>query len=110
MELWETLLRSISAFTLMMLIARILGKSTIAQMTYHDFVAAITLGAITANLAFNNTISIRILLTSLLVFTGISYLLMFFAMKNRKLRDWLSGKPTVLIQEGKNFGEQYEKA
>ncbi|KJD42508.1 DUF421 domain-containing protein [Paenibacillus terrae] len=101
MELWETMLRSISAFTLMMLIARILGKSTIAQMTYHDFVAAITLGAITANLAYNNTISIKILLTSLLAFTGISYLLMFFSMKNRKLRDWLSGKPTVLIQEGK---------
>ncbi|AET61279.1 membrane protein [Paenibacillus terrae HPL-003] len=101
MELWETVLRSISAFTLMMLIARILGKSTIAQMTYHDFVAAITLGAITANLAFNNTISIRILLTSLLVFTVIAYMLMFLAMKNRKLRSWLSGKPTVLIQEGK---------
>ncbi|WP_431089008.1 DUF421 domain-containing protein [Paenibacillus sp. 8b26] len=101
MELWETMLRSISAFTLMMLIARILGKSTIAQMTYHDFVAVITLGAITANLAFNNTISIKILLTSLLTFTGISYLLMFFSMKNRKLRNWFSGKPTVLIQEGK---------
>ncbi|MEC0236414.1 DUF421 domain-containing protein [Paenibacillus kribbensis] len=101
MELLETMLRSISAFTLMMLIARILGKSTIAQMTYHDFVAVITLGAITANLAFNNTISIGILLTSLLTFTGIAYLLMFFSMKNRKLRSWFSGKPTVLIQEGK---------
>ncbi|WP_068501527.1 DUF421 domain-containing protein [Paenibacillus kribbensis] len=101
MELLETMLRSISAFTLMMLIARILGKSTIAQMTYHDFVAVITLGAITANLAFNNTISIKILLTSLLTFTGIAYLLMFFSMKNRKLRSWFSGKPTVLIQEGK---------
>ncbi|ADM70038.1 hypothetical protein GMA19_02230 [Paenibacillus polymyxa E681] len=101
MELWETMLRSIFAFTLMMFLARILGKATIAQMTYHDFVAVITLGSITANLAFNNTISIRILLTSLLTFTGIAYLLMFFAMKNQKLRSWFSGKPTVLIQDGK---------
>lgn len=75
MELLETMLRSLSAFTLMMLIARILGKSTIAQLTYHDFVAVITLGSITANLAFNNTISIRILVTSLLTFTGIACLL-----------------------------------
>ncbi|MCC3380795.1 DUF421 domain-containing protein [Paenibacillus farraposensis] len=101
MELLETMLRSISAFTLMMLIARILGKSTIAQLTYHDFVAVITLGSITANLAFNNTISIKILVTSLLTFTGIACLLMFLSMKNQKLRNWFSGKPTVLIQEGK---------
>ncbi|KZE72426.1 MULTISPECIES: YetF domain-containing protein [Paenibacillus] len=101
MELWETMLRSISAFVLMMFLARLLGKPTIAQMTYHDFVAVITLGSITANLAFNNTISIRILLTSMLTFTGIAYLLMVLAMKNQKLRSWFSGKPTVLIQEGK---------
>ncbi|MGG4218024.1 DUF421 domain-containing protein [Paenibacillus jamilae] len=101
MELWETMLRSISAFALMMFLARLLGKPTIAQMTYHDFVAVITLGSITANLAFNNTISIRILLTSMLTFTGIAYLLMVLAMKNQKLRSWFSGKPTVLIQEGK---------
>ncbi|MGW8957916.1 DUF421 domain-containing protein [Paenibacillus sp. NPDC055715] len=101
MELWETMLRSVLAFTIMMLIARILGKPTIAQMTYHDFVAAITLGAITANISFNDKISIWILLTATLTFTGIAYLLMVFAMKNRKLRNWFSGKPTVLIQEGK---------
>jgi uncharacterized membrane protein YcaP (DUF421 family) len=101
MEIWETMLRTLLAFTIMMLIARILGKPTIAQMTYHDFVAAITLGAITANISFNNTINIWNLLTATLTFTGIAYLLMIFAMKNRKLRNWFSGKPTVLIQEGK---------
>ncbi|TKH41339.1 hypothetical protein C1I60_18250 [Paenibacillus terrae] len=101
MEIWEIIFRSVLAFTIMMLIARILGKSTIAQMTYHDFVAAITLGAITANISFNNTIDIWLLLTALLTFTVIAYLLMFFSMKNRKLRNWFSGKPTVLIQEGK---------
>ncbi|WP_226000608.1 DUF421 domain-containing protein [Paenibacillus sp. BJ-4] len=101
MELWETMLRSALAFTVMMLIARILGKPTIAQMTYHDFVAAVTLGAITANISYNDKISVWNLLTASLTFTGIAYLLMVFAMKNRKLRNWFSGKPTVLIQEGK---------
>ncbi|MET3211163.1 UNVERIFIED_CONTAM: uncharacterized membrane protein YcaP (DUF421 family) [Paenibacillus sp. PvR008] len=101
MEIWEIVFRSVLAFTIMMFIARILGKSTISQMTYHDFVAAITLGAITANISFNNTIDIWLLLTALLTFTVIAYLLMFFAMKNRKLRNWFSGKPTVLIQDGK---------
>ncbi|WP_025718281.1 MULTISPECIES: DUF421 domain-containing protein [Paenibacillus] len=109
MELWETMLRSIFAFTLMMIVARILGKPTISQMTYHDFVAAITLGSITANLSFNSSVGVWNLITSLLIFSGIAYLLMFLAMKNRKLRSWLSGKPTVLIQEGKILESNMKK-
>lgn len=52
-HIWDIVWRSVFAFAVMMIIARKLGKSTVAQMTYHDFVAAITLGALTANLAFN---------------------------------------------------------
>ncbi|MDQ0493419.1 uncharacterized membrane protein YcaP (DUF421 family) [Paenibacillus brasilensis] len=93
----------------MMIVARILGKPTISQMTYHDFVAAITLGSITANLSFNSSVGVWNLITSLLIFSGIAYLLMFLAMKNRKLRSWLSGKPTVLIQEGKILESNMKK-
>jgi uncharacterized membrane protein YcaP (DUF421 family) len=85
----------------MMLIARLLGKSTIAQMTYHDFVASITLGAITANIAFNDKISFWNLIASAITYTGIAYLLMALSLKNRRFRNWFSGKPTLLIQEGK---------
>ncbi|MBD3922110.1 DUF421 domain-containing protein [Paenibacillus sp. PR3] len=94
-------LRTILAFLIMMVIARILGKSTISQMTYHDFVAAITLGAFTANIAFNTTISLRQLLTAFLMFGGIAFLLMIVALRSRPLRKWISGQPTILIQDGK---------
>lgn len=73
----------------------------LAQMTYHDFVAAITLGAITSNISFNDKIRIWNLLTATFTFTGIAHLLMVLAMKNLKLRNWFSGNPTMLIQEGK---------
>lgn len=45
-------------------------------MTYHDFVAAITLGALTANPALNNMIKISHMIVTLLTFSGIAYLLM----------------------------------
>ena len=71
-------------------------------MTYHDFVAAITLGAITANLAFNIKESFWDLTFSLILFSGVLYILTFAAMKSRKARTWLSGtKPTVVIENGK---------
>jgi len=99
-EMFEIVIRSIASFGLMMVIARILGKATISQMTYHDFVAAITLGAITANLAFNVKMSGWQLLVALIIFGGIAYLFLVLAMNSRMIRKWISGQPTVIIQEG----------
>lgn len=109
MGVWEIVLRSMLAFALMMVIARIMGKPTIAQMTYHDFVASITLGAISANLAFNDKLAVWKILTAVIVFSGIAYLLMVLSLKNRALRKWLSGEPTVLIQDGKILERNMKK-
>lgn len=105
----EMIARAVLAFAIMMIITRMLGKQTIAQMTYHDFVAAITLGALTANLAFNNMIKISHMIVVLLTFSGIAYLLMILSLKNRKMRKWFSGQPTVIIQDGRILEDNMRK-
>jgi uncharacterized membrane protein YcaP (DUF421 family) len=100
-EIMDVLLRTLAAFVLIMIIARVLGKQTISQMTYHDFVAAITLGAITGNLAFNTKINHWTIIASLFLFSGIAFLFTFISLKSRKSRKWLSGKPTMVIENGK---------
>lgn len=107
--IWDIVWRSVLAFTVMMILARKLGKATVAQLTYHDFVAAISLGALTANLAFNLKMDFWEPFTSLLVFGFIAYLLMVLALKSRKLRKIISGQPTVLIQDGKILEENMRK-
>lgn len=93
--------RTLLAFFLIMIIAKILGKMTISQMTFHDFFTAITLGSLTANLAFNSSLNMWNTIASLLLFSGIAYLMTMLSLKSRKSRQWLSGKPTVLIEDGK---------
>lgn len=105
----EIVARVVLAFAIMMIITRMLGKQTIAQMTYHDFVAAITLGALTANLAFNNMIKISHMIVVLLTFSGIAYSLMILSLKSRKMRKWFSGQPTVIIQNGKILEDNMRK-
>ena len=56
-DYFEVILRSIASFGLLLIGTRILGKQTISQMTIFDFVAAISLGAIAANVAFNTSIN-----------------------------------------------------
>lgn len=97
----DTLLRSVGAFIVMMIITRILGKSTISRMTYHDFVATITLGAMTANLSINTSMNVWQVLIAIVTFSGIAYLLMALALKSRAIRKWVSGQPTVIMEDGK---------
>ncbi|NLP52240.1 DUF421 domain-containing protein [Bacillus sp. RO1] len=97
----EVVIRSILAFSILLIGTRILGKQTISQMTLFDFIAGISLGAITANLAFNLTIDIHHFLISFFIFVLILFITAYISMKSRKARKILAGDPTVIIQEGK---------
>lgn len=103
------LIRSISAFIILMIITRFLGKQTLSNMNFHEFVTAVILGAIAANLAFNEKIQILHLLISLAVFTVTSYLLSKIILKSRKFRMWTAGTPTILIEGGNILEDNLKK-
>lgn len=94
------LIRSFSAFIILMIIARALGKQTLSNMNFHDFVTAVILGAIAANFAFNEKIEVAHILIALSVFTITSYILSKLFLKFRKFKMWTEGTPTVLIEGG----------
>lgn len=97
----EVILRSITSFSLLLIGARILGKQTISQMTMFDFVAAISLGAISANLAFNTSIKAHHLIIAFTIYVAIIFLIALISLKNRKGRKFLAGDPTIVVQNGK---------
>lgn len=94
------LLRSISAFAILLLITRILGKQTLSIMNFHEFVTAIVMGSIAANLAFNYKLEFVYFIISLIAFAGTSFILTKIVLKSRKIRMWVEGTPTVLIEGG----------
>lgn len=100
-EPWAILLRTGIAFIALLIAARILGKQTIAQMTYFDFIAAITLGAIGASFAYHLDMNPFNVLLSLISFTGIVFLTAYISLKSRVARKIFAGEPTVVIQNGK---------
>ncbi|MGO4106553.1 DUF421 domain-containing protein [Paenibacillus sp. YAF4_2] len=108
-EYWDTIIRTASAFVVLLIISRILGKQTISNMTFHDFVSSITLGGITANLAFNEKLKPSSLVLSLVVFFFISYMVSWLALKNRTWSKWISGTPTVVIEHGKILEDNMRK-
>ena len=97
----EVIIRTIVAFSLLLIGARFLGKQTISQMTIFDFIAAITLGAITASLAYNTTLKPHTLILSFIIFVFVIFLIAVISTKSQKLRKIFAGNPTVVIQNGK---------
>jgi uncharacterized membrane protein YcaP (DUF421 family) len=105
----DIMIRAIIAILSLLLIAKILGKQTISNMTFLDFVTSITLGSIAANLSFNLKLRALDMFAALVVMAVTSLLLSVIALKNRKLRNWISGSPTVLIEGGKILENNMKK-
>ncbi|WP_299512071.1 DUF421 domain-containing protein [uncultured Rummeliibacillus sp.] len=108
-ENFEVILRSIASFGLLLIGTRILGKQTISQMTMFDFVASISLGAISANLAFNTSIKVHHIIIALVIYFIIIFTIAVISLKSRKSRKFLAGDPTIVIQNGKILEKNMNK-
>lgn len=101
MNLTELLIRITAGFIVLFILARVMGRKEISQMTFFNFVSAIAIGSITANMVLNSNISIRngfIALISWALFTIFIGYIDIFSKKSRKLT---TGEPIIVIKEGK---------
>ncbi|MED4475318.1 DUF421 domain-containing protein [Oceanobacillus caeni] len=108
-DVLEVILRSIGAFCLLLIGAKILGKQTISKMTTFDFVASISLGAIAANIAFNTSMKFYIVSISFAIMIIILFVAAYVSMKGIKTRRFLAGNPTVVIENGKILEDNLKK-
>jgi uncharacterized membrane protein YcaP (DUF421 family) len=106
----DIILRTALAFILMLVAARLLGKQMIAKMTYFNFVANITLGSLTGAIVLDHNVSLGDLVLGISVFTLITFLSSFLALKNRLFSKWIAGHSIELIRDGKILEGQLEKS
>jgi uncharacterized membrane protein YcaP (DUF421 family) len=102
-------MRSIIAFTSLFVAARILGKQTVSRMTIFDLIAVVTLGSVTANLAFAMEIETRYIFIVFTIFVFLIYLSAFISLKSEKARKLVAGDPTVVIENGKILEHNMKK-
>lgn len=94
------IVRSIFAFFFILLLARLLGKKQIAQLTFFDYITGISIGNMAAALAIDTTMQPMDAIIGLILFTLLSTLVVFGALKSLKLRKLVEGSPTILIRNG----------
>ncbi|RWZ60654.1 DUF421 domain-containing protein [Halobacillus fulvus] len=105
MELPQLLLRLALAFVTLLLLTRLMGRKEISQMTFFNFVSAISIGTIGASLAIDSTLSVRNGIIALFAWSAFTILIGYIDIKSKKARTVIEGQPVVLVKKGEIIEE-----
>jgi uncharacterized membrane protein YcaP (DUF421 family) len=103
------LARAATAYIVLAVLTRLMGKRELSQLTIRDYVVGITIGSITANMSFKTDESILLFLPAIVLFSGVEIILSRLSLKNEKLRNISDGAATMLISEGRIIKENLKK-
>ncbi|MBP3950508.1 DUF421 domain-containing protein [Bacillus suaedae] len=101
MELSDLFIRLALTFGVLFILARTMSRKEISQMTFFNFVSAIAIGSIAANLAISSNLSIRNGVIALVVWAIFTLAMGYIDIKFKKVRKLTTGEPIILIKEGK---------
>lgn len=109
MEPYDEILRTVLAFFALLLVARVMGRKAISQMTFFDFTVAITLGSVTANLSLGNnpTILGAVLVLFTLCLMGVLFDILH--LKSFRFRKLINSEPVTLIENGHIIKENMKR-
>ncbi|MCI1592706.1 MULTISPECIES: DUF421 domain-containing protein [Heyndrickxia] len=98
---FEVILRSITALIVLFFITKFLGRKQITQLTLFEYIIAITIGSIVAEISTGIEKHFLYGIYSLLVWSLLPLGILFLSLKSKKFRDFIDGTPKVIIKEGK---------
>ncbi|MYL48168.1 DUF421 domain-containing protein [Halobacillus litoralis] len=91
----------VTVFILLYVLARILSKKLISQMTLFDFIAGITLGSMTATTFLADNVTLLKGALGLLTFAALVLLIDYLTLKSLTIRKLVNSQPTLLMDNGK---------
>ncbi|QVY62510.1 YetF domain-containing protein [Cytobacillus gottheilii] len=100
MSILELAIRILLSFLTMLVMTRIMGRKEISQMTFFNFVSAIAIGSIGANLAVSQNLSIRNGVLALVGWGIITIIMDLLDINSKKARIALEGEPLIVIKDG----------
>ena len=97
------------SFFIILFLARISGKQQIAQLSFLDYIIAITAGSIASSLTIISIDKFGPMLIGLLTWFFWGLVIGFISMKSRLLGKFFNGTPTIIIQNGKILEKNISK-
>ncbi|QBP39827.1 YetF domain-containing protein [Paenisporosarcina antarctica] len=98
---WEMITRTTVTFTVLLFLARVLGKEQLSQLTFFNYVTGITIGSIAGELVAHDDTHYLNGITSLVWWSILTIFVGYITMKSDKLKEILDDKPATVIKDGK---------
>lgn len=91
------------------IMAKILGRTQISQITPFDFISAVLLGELVGNALFDETVGVSKILFAIFIWGSLTYSTEIITQKSKRLRKVLEGEPSIVIRNGKIDYNQLKK-
>lgn len=109
MESFKIILTSLISAAVLFILAKIMGHKQIAQLDFFDYITGITIGSIAAELATELEKPWKPLV-AMIVYGVIAVILSVIASKRPRLRKFINGTPTIIMNNGKLYRANMKKA
>jgi uncharacterized membrane protein YcaP (DUF421 family) len=109
-DLLNVILRGIGAYVLALVLSRIMGQKFIAQMTFFDFIVAVTMGSLVANVIMGTKSTTLNATVGIIVISAMAVLTAYLHIKSLTARKLVNSEPSILIHNGTIVEENMKKA
>ena len=109
MDFLSICITALCSVGVLFLLTKIMGHKQLAQLDFFDYITGITIGSIAAEMATELEQPWKPL-TAMAVYGGVALLLSILSNKFPRMRKYLNGTPTILIDHGKLHRGNFKKA
>ncbi len=109
MEILKVVLTSVLSAVSLFVIAKVMGHKQMSQLDFFDYITGITIGSIAAELATELEEPLKPLV-AMVVYGVITVILTAITSKLPKMRKFINGTPTIIMNNGKIYRKNMKKA
>ena len=104
---WEPLVRTVltgvCAYAALILLLRVSGKRTLSKMNAFDLVVTVALGSTLASVLTSSDVSLAQGVVAFALLIGLQFLITWFSLRSRRVRDLTRSEPALLAYGGHPF-------
>lgn len=109
LDFFEMILRATGSFVVLLILARVMGRKQLSQLTFFNYITGITIGSIAADIASESQTPFFNGLTSLIWWSILTIIVGYIGLKFGKARTAIDGEPVILIKQGKILEDEMSK-
>lgn len=109
MEILKVVLTSLLSAAALFIIAKCIGHKQMSQLDFFDYITGITIGSIAAELATELEEPLKPLV-AMIIYGAITVILSVATNKMPRIRKFVNGTPTIIMNNGKLYRKNMKKA